>query len=263
MKVVIFCGGEGMRIREYSDKVPKPLIPVGSNTPILINIMKYYAHFGHKDFILCLGHKSEAIKDYFVKYEQYKTNNFVLKGNNKNIELLNSDMDDWTITFVDTGINVNIGTRLQKVKKFLADDKMFLASYGDVLTDISIDKMIKKFQHDNKIASFVACKPSQTYHVTSLDENDVVQDIFPMKTSNIWINGGFFILRKEIFNYMERGEELVEEPFQRLIKEKKLRAYPYNGFWASMDTFKDKQILDNLYKRGDTPWMVWKSKNND
>ncbi len=259
MKVVIFCGGQGMRIREYSDKIPKPLIPVGGNVPILINIMKYYSFFGHKEFILCLGYMSDVIKDYFVNYKEYKANNFVLKGNNKKIELLDSDMDDWTITFVDTGINVNIGTRLYKVKEFLDNDECFLASYGDVLTDINQNEMIEKFTKAKKVASFVASKPSQTYHVTSIDENDIVKDIYPMRTSNIWINGGFFVLHREIFNYMEYGEELVEEPFRRLIHEKKLMAYPYKGFWASMDTFRDKQMLDNMYQQGNTPWMVWKN----
>jgi glucose-1-phosphate cytidylyltransferase len=256
MKVVIFCGGQGMRIREYSEKIPKPLIPIG-NTPILLNIMKYYSYFGHKEFILCLGHMGDVIKDYFVNYKEYKSNNFVLKGNGGDVDLLSSDIHDWTITFVDTGVNVNIGTRLQKVKPFLKDEETFFATYGDALTDLDLNLMLDSFNKNNKTASFLACKPSQSYHIVSLKSNNDVEDISPMKTSDLWINGGFFILRKEIFDAMESGDELVEEPFKRLIRKNMLAAHPFTGFWASMDTFKDKQTLDNLYKKGEAFWEVW------
>ncbi len=260
MKVVLFCGGQGMRIREYSERVPKPLIPVGNNTPILVNIMKYYAHFGHTDFILALGYMGEAIKDYFVDYKEYKSNNFILKGNTGNMELLNTDLDDWKITFVDTGINSNIGTRLQFVKDFIGSDKIFLASYGDCLTDIELNPIIEQFSRTNMIACFLACRPFQSYHIVDLDGDSKIVDILPMRSSHLWINGGFFVLRNEIFDYMEEGDELVEKPFKRLLKEKRLSAHPYEGFWASMDTFKDKQILDEMYLKGDARWEVWKKK---
>jgi len=258
MKVVIFCGGQGMRIREYSEKIPKPLIPVGNNTPILLNIMKYYAFLGHKEFILALGYKSEVIKEYFVNYKEYESNNFIMKGNKGDIELLNTDLDDWKITFVDTGINANIGTRLQHIKTFIGDDDIFLASYGDCLTNINLNPVIEDFSKSNKIATFLAGRPSQSYHIVKMDDNNQINDIVPMKFSNLWINGGFFILRRQIFDYIEEGEELVEEPFKRLLRENKLSVYTYDGFWASMDTFKDKQILDAIYFNGGAPWEIWK-----
>jgi glucose-1-phosphate cytidylyltransferase len=130
MKVVLFCGGLGMRLREYSDKVPKPMVPIGYR-PIIWNIMKYYAHFGHKDFILCLGHKADTIKNYFVNYDETISNDFVFTKGGKDIEMLNTDIDDWRITFVDTGINSNIGMRLMKVKEHLKGEEMFLANYSD------------------------------------------------------------------------------------------------------------------------------------
>lgn len=246
-----------MRIREYSDKVPKPLIPVGNSTPILVNIMKYYAHFGHTDFVLALGYMGEAIKDYFVNYKEYKSNNFILKGNTGKIELLNSDLDEWKITFVETGINSNIGTRLRLLKPFIGNDDIFLASYGDCLTDLDLNPIIEDFSKNDAVASFLACRPFQSYHIVNLDEDSKIKDILPMRSSHLWINGGFFILRRRIFDYMEEGDELVEEPFKRLLNENKLAAHPYEGFWASMDTFKDKQILDEMYLKGEAPWEVW------
>ncbi len=259
MKVVIFCGGKGMRIRDYSDRVPKPLVPIGYDTPILINIMKYYAFFGHKEFILCLGYQGNVIKDYFVNFKEYKSNDFVLKGNSGKIELFNSDLDDWKITFIDTGLNSNIGTRLRLVKH-LIDDEIFLASYGDCLTDVDLNTLIENFRKENAVASFVAARPFQSYHIVQMNEVGKIMGILPMNSSNLWINGGFFIMRNQIYDYINENEELVEEPFQRLLSEEKLLAYPYEGFWASVDTFKDKQILDEMYLNGNTLWEVWKKK---
>src|SRR4030043_626884 len=137
MKVVLFCGGLGMRLREYSEQIPKPMVPVGYR-PILWNIMKYYAYFGHKDFILCLGHKADMIKNYFIDYDETISNDFVYTKGGKNIKLLNSDIDEWKITFVDTGVNSNIGMRLMKIKDHLKNEKMFLANYSDGLTDMHL-----------------------------------------------------------------------------------------------------------------------------
>lgn len=260
MKVVLFCGGLGMRLREYSEKIPKPMVPLGYR-PILWNIMKYYAHFGHKDFILCLGYKADLIKNYFVQYDEYISNDFVYKKGGKQLELLNSDIDDWTITFVDTGINSNIGQRLLAVKEFLKDDDYFLANYSDGLTDMHLPSMIDLVTKSDNVASFMAYQPNQSFHVVSLDDNSMVQNISHIGTSGLWVNTGYFVLRNDIFDYINKGEELVIEPFQRLIKAKKLLAYQHKGFWASLDTFKDKQTLDELYSMGNPPWQVWKDNN--
>ena len=223
--------------------------------------MKYYAHYGHKDFILCLGHRADSIKDYFVKYDEYVSNDFVLSAGGKNIDLINRDIHDWKITFADTGIMSNIGQRLKAVEKYLEGEEMFLANYSDGLTDLPLPQQISHFRENDKIASFLCVRPNLSYTFVSMNGGDLVADIQEMERSNIRINGGYFIFKKEIFNYMKEGEELVREPFRRLVSEKQLLAYPYEGFWACMDTFKDKQHLDDLYAKGKAPWQVWLNGN--
>lgn len=261
MKVVIFCGGLGMRLREYSENVPKPMVPIGSR-PVLWHVMKYYAHFGHKDFILCLGYRADAIKQYFLHYDECVSNDFSLSGGGKSLELFNSDIHDWNITFAETGMHSNIGQRLKAVQKYLAGEETFLATYADGLTDLHLPNLIAFSRARNKVATFVSAKPNLSYHVVSADPDGVVTEIKGIKESDLRINSGFFVFKHNIFNYIRNGEELVLEPFQRLIQEKGLMAYPYDGFYASMDTFKDKQQLEDLYGRGDAPWEVWRSERD-
>jgi glucose-1-phosphate cytidylyltransferase len=262
MKVVLFCGGLGMRIRDAED-IPKPMVQIGYR-PILWHVMKYYAHFGHKDFILCLGYRAEAIKNYFLNYNECASNDFVLTGGGKELELLNSDTHDWRITFVDTGINSNIGQRLKAVEKHLEGEEEFLANYSDGLTDMSLPQQLDHFHQHNKIASFLCVRPNLSYHLVSLEPGNgsLVSDIHAINNGNVRINGGFFILKKKIFEHMRDKEELVVEPFRRLVEAKQLIGYPYDGFWASMDTFKDKQRLEGLCAGGVAPWEVWKADNN-
>lgn len=257
MKVVLFCGGLGARIREYSDAVPKPMIPIGYR-PLLWHVMKYYAHYGHKDFILCLGYKGDVIKNYFLKYDECVSNNFVLSNGGKQLQLLNSDIHDWNITFVDTGLPSNIGQRLKAVEPYLQGEAMFLANYSDGLTDQPLPEHIAHFEKRKKVGSFLAVPPPQSYHVVSF-EGDEVKGIAPINQAGIWINGGFFVFRSEIFDYLKEGEELVDQPFKRLIQKNQLLAHPYEGFFACMDTFKDKQRLEDLYTSGNAPWEVWKA----
>ena len=262
MKVVLFCGGLGMRLREYSDKIPKPMVPIGYR-PILWNVMKFYASYGHKDFILCLGHQADVIKNYFVNYDEKISNDFVYKKGGKEIELLNSDIDDWKITFVDTGINSNIGMRLMSVKEHLEGDEMFLANYSDGLSDLHLPLMIDWFEQQKDItASFVAYQPTQSFHVVRRTDNGLVQNISHIGDSGLYINTGYFILRKDIFDYMEWGDELVNQPFQRLISKDRLSSWEHKGFWASMDTYKDKQTLDEAYAKGKAPWEIWNKNGN-
>jgi glucose-1-phosphate cytidylyltransferase len=258
MKVVLFCGGLGMRLREYSENTPKPMVPLGYR-PILWHLMRYYAHFGHKDFILCLGYRADMIKQYFMTYNECLSNDFVYSKGGKQVELLSSDIDDWNITFVDTGISANIGQRLLAVQPFLAGEEAFLANYADALTDMPLDQMLADFWAHGKVASFLAYQPPHSFHVVSLGAEEVVQSISPIASSGLYINAGFFAFRQEIFAYMRPGEELVTEPFQRLIAEHQLKAYRHDGFWAAMDTFKDKQLLDELYAAGNPPWELWRN----
>lgn len=261
MKVVLFCGGLGMRIRD-AENLPKPMVHIGYR-PLLWHVMKYYAHWGHKDFILCLGHRADAIKDYFLSYNECVSNDFVLSAGGKNLQLLSSDIDDWRITFAYTGISSNIGERLKAVEKHLEGEEEFLANYSDGLTDLPLPEQLEHFRKQGKVGSFLCVRPNLSYHIVSLQKGThLVSDIQAINSIDLRVNGGYFIFRKDIFEYIGDKEELVEEPFQRLAREKQLIGYPYDGFWASMDTFKDHQHLESLYATGMAPWEVWKTNGN-
>lgn len=263
MKVVLFCGGAGMRLRGYSEDVPKPMVTIGSR-PVLWHVMKYYAHFGHKDFILCLGYKANVIKDYFLQYEESVSNDFIFSDGGRNLEFMQRDIDDWKITFLDTGLRSTIADRLRLVEPYLNGEDMFLANYSDGLTDFPLPRMIEDFSHRNCYASFLSVQPrSSSLDTVHLDEDGSVRGIKCMKDSNIWINGGYFVLRKDIFRYIKPGEELVYEPFQRMISEGKVWSQRYDGFWQCMDTFRDKQILDEIEASGAAPWRLWKNGQKD
>lgn len=257
MKVVLFCGGLGTRIREYSDSVPKPMVPVGYR-PVLWHVMKYYAHFGHTEFILALGYKADIIKRFFLDYEEATSNDFVLSKGGRQVDLLATDIEDWKITFVDTGMHANLGERLLAVREHLGDDEMFMANYSDGLSDLPLDTHVDEFVASGKIAQFVAIRPPLSYHLVEIGDNSLATGVSPMAEADLWINGGYFVFRREIFDYMEPGEELVLEPFARLLGERELLARRYNGFWAPLDTFKDKQRLDDLVSSGHGPWELWK-----
>jgi glucose-1-phosphate cytidylyltransferase len=256
MKVVLFCGGLGMRIREAGENIPKPLVTIGYR-PILWHVMKYYAHFGHKDFILCLGHRGDSIKNYFLNYSECLSNDFVLSDGGKTLELMSRDIDDWRITFVETGLQSNIGQRLRAVEPLLRGESEFLANYSDGLTSLPLDQHIDHFRQHDAVASFVSVKPNLSYHLVTAEADGRVTSIEEMQRTSVRINGGFFVLRREIFSYLHPGEELVCEPFQRLVSEGRLRALEYDGFWMSMDTFKDRQQLEEICARGNAPWEVW------
>jgi glucose-1-phosphate cytidylyltransferase len=248
-----------MRLREYSESIPKPMVEIGYR-PILWHVMKYYAFYGHTDFILCLGHKADVVKKYFLHYDECVSNDFILTNGGTNVQLLKSDIEDWKITFVDTGLNSNIGQRLRAVEKYVGNEEVFLANYADGLTDLCLHDYVDQFMQQNKIASFLSVIPTQSFHVVKF-EGEEVAGIQHIGDSDIWINGGYFILRKEIFSHIRDGEELVAEPFVRLIEEKKLMTVRHKGFWVAMDTFKDKQYLDELMLKGQAPWQVWKTKD--
>ena len=257
MKVVLFCGGLGTRLRDYSETIPKPLVPIGYR-PILWHVMKYYAHYGHTDFVLCLGYKADLVKEYFLKYDECVSNNFVLANGGKELRLLNRDIADWNITFVDTGIVANIGQRLRAVRDYLAGEDVFLANYADGLTDVPLPTYTRYFLERRRVAAFLSVRPPQSFHVISATD-DVVTDVQHIGRSGLRMNGGYFVFTKEIFDYLKDGEELVEAPFQRLIAQRQLIAFQYDGFWASMDTFKEKQQLEELSMQGHAPWEVWKT----
>ena len=262
MKVVLFCGGLGLRLRDYAEHVPKPMVPIGYR-PILWHIMKYFAHFGHKEFILCLGHRGDLIKQYFLHYDECLSNDFLLSDGGKTVELANSDIHDWKITFADTGLRSNIGQRLMAVEKYVKDEDLFLASYADGLTDLDLASYLDYAQEQDKVACFLSVKPNLSYHVVQTNPSGLVTGIKDITQSGVRINAGFFVLKRHIFKYMQPGDELVVQPFQRLVQEKQLAAFEYDGFFAAMDTFKDKQQLDSLYEAGNPPWEVWRRADGE
>jgi glucose-1-phosphate cytidylyltransferase len=259
MKVVLFCGGLGTRLREFTGEIPKPMVKIGDR-PILWHLMKYYAHFGHTDFVLCLGYKADVIKRYFLNYEEWLSNDFAMSQGGKELRLERHDIADWNITFVDTGLHANIGQRLMAVRRYVQGEEMFLANYSDGLTDMDLSKMTEAFRATDNVASFVAVPPSQSFHLVKMEPDGNVTSIKSVRDTDVLINGGFFVLRQQIFDYMRPGDELVLAPFGRLIAEKRLLAYRCERFWC-MDTFKEQQELTDLANSGRGPWELWKAPN--
>ncbi|PRD41631.1 glucose-1-phosphate cytidylyltransferase [Phyllobacterium phragmitis] len=253
MKVVLFCGGLGTRIREYSENIPKPMIPLG-HQPILRHVMEYYSDYGHDEFILCLGYKANVVKDFFLNSRPQTFTDCVVSEGGRNIQLLDEIKRDWRITLLDTGIWRNIGERLWAARQYVEDDEMFLANYSDGLTDVDLDDMTRRFKASGKLACFLAVRPPLTYHLADIAEDGHVREFRTSNTSDIWINGGYFLFRREIFDFMREGEELVLEPFRRLIEANQLMAYKHEGFWRSMDTLRDWQTLEDMVEKGDMPW---------
>ncbi|MDJ0792502.1 MAG: sugar phosphate nucleotidyltransferase, partial [Acidimicrobiia bacterium] len=236
MKVVLFCGGQGMRLRDYSEKVPKPMVPVGPR-PILWHVMKYYAQYGHTDFILCLGHHAEPIKRFFLNYEEAISNDFVLREGGREIEMLASDIHDWTITFVDTGLNADVGERLLAVRDYLEGDEVFLANYADGVTDLDLAAYIAEFEATGKTASLLGVRPPQSYHVVNVDEAGEPLGVGPIGGTDLWLNGGYFVFRNEIFDFLEQDDDLVDGTFNLLIGKGELHIHRFDGWWSPMDTF--------------------------
>ena len=256
MKVVIFCGGYGVRMGEETRSIPKPMIEIGGR-PILWHIMRYYASWGHNEFILCLGYKGEVVKRYFLSYDGAMLNDFVLDrgSHGTKVELLSKDLEEWRITFVDTGLNSTIGERLKAVAAHVGEDDVFLATYGDGLTDAPLPDLIDAFRVSRKTAQFLSVRPQFNAHLVSTDADGNVVAVEDMSRSDIRINGGFFVFRREIMDMIEPGDELVEETFERLIAERELVAYPYEGFFGVMDTIKDRQRLETMHESGQAPWQ--------
>ena len=263
MRVVLFCGGQGLRLREYSESIPKPMVSVG-HRPILWHVMRYYAHFGHTDFILCLGYRGEAIKEYFVRNGETIWNDFVLDEGGMRSDLLDGDMESWRISFIDTGLDTPVGQRLKAVSELLQDDDIFLANYGDVLTDAPLPDLIGRFERSGKLAAFVAVRPlAYTFHLVRFKGSDQVRDVQEVRKADLWLNGGYFMFRREVLDEIGPGEDLVPDVLPRLIERDEVLGYRYDGFWAPMDTLRDWQNLEQLVQSGHMPWAVWRDQGAD
>jgi glucose-1-phosphate cytidylyltransferase len=257
MKVVIFCGGQGTRLRDYSEQIPKPLVPLGG-MPILWHMMKYYAAFGHKEFILCLGYKGGAMRRFFREHNEALTCGVALEKGGEEMAVLQPDGREWRITFVDTGQATNIGGRLLRVREHVENEEIFLCNYADVLTDLDLTDMTHRFRASGAIAGFCAVTPPYSFHLVSMREGGRVEQMMDLKQSGALMNGGYIALRPEIFDNLFAGEELVVEAFERLIDQGRLYAHHHDGFWMPMDTFKEKLALEDMLAQGKAPWQVWK-----
>ena len=259
MKVVIFCGGLGMRMRSGEGSAPKPMMPVGDR-PVLWHVMRYYAHFGHTEFILCLGYGAAQVKDYFLHYDETCSNDFVLSRGGESVEMLSSYISEWRITFVDTGINTSIGERLRRVRPHLGRDEVFLANYGDVLTDADLDGCVERLLASDATVSLLAVPPQASFHVVDLAEDDRVTHVGSVTSMPLRINGGYFVVRQDVFDVLGPGEDLVGDAFPRLAASGRLLAVPYDGFWAPMDTLKERAHLEDLFRSGAAPWQLWRQR---
>jgi glucose-1-phosphate cytidylyltransferase len=255
MKVVLFCGGLGMRMRDGVDNAPKPMAMIGDR-PLLWHVMRYYAHYGHQDFVLCLGYGAQTVKEFFLNYDETRSNDFVLQGSGR-VELFKTDIADWRITFVDTGLHSEIGERLRRVRRFLEGEEMFLANYADVFTNAPLPDMISGFAASGAAVSMLAVPLQSSHHVLDIDDGGVITQVMPVRDLRQWENGGYFVLRHEVFEYLAEGEDLLGDAVPRLVRAGRALAYPYKGFWVSADTMKERAQLEEMYHHGNCPWMVW------
>jgi glucose-1-phosphate cytidylyltransferase len=261
MKVVLFCGGLGMRMRDGVTSAPKPMAPVGER-PLLWHVMRYYAYFGHTDFVLCLGYGAAAVKDFFLNYDETRSNDFVLEKGAREVTLFRADISDWRITFVDTGLHSQIGERLRRVRQFVEGEPMFLANYADVLTNASLPDMIARFDASGAVASLLAVPPQSSHHAVDIADNGLITRVTAMRDLPHWENGGYFIFRPEVFDELKEGEDLVEDTITRLVHKGRVLAYPYKGYWSPADTVKERAQLEERYQRADCPWMIWDAERS-
>ncbi len=258
MKVVIFCGGLGTRMREYSQVLPKPLADIRQR-PVLWYVMRYYAHYGYKDFILCTGYKASLIKAYFDHHALVGNGPFVLPDPAGDITLYGEQIADWNVRCVDTGLHSSIGDRLRAIEPLIGDDERFMANYSDGVTDLHLPTLVDYAIKRDRIGTILAVRPNHSFHAVMLSAGDTVTSITDVKDSGVLINGGYFVLKRDIFKYVRPNEELVSEPFARLIEQEQLVAYRHQGYWACMDTFKDKTQLEKMIETGQATWQVWQN----
>jgi glucose-1-phosphate cytidylyltransferase len=260
VKVVLFCGGYGMRMRDGVSDLPKPMHQVGPR-PLIWHVMRYYAHFGYTDFVLCLGYGAHHIKDFFLNYDETASNDFVLHRGE--VELLARDIQDWNITFVHTGLDSPIGERLRRVRSLVEGEEMFLANYADVLTDAPLDDMVAKFRVSDAVGGLMAVPPQSAFHCVDVGEDGVIDSISSLRQLPLWENGGYLMFRPEVFDHLIEGCDLIEDVCAPLAKQGRMLAYRYRGFWQPADTVKERTALEAAYQGGTRPWMLWEAPDRD
>lgn len=260
MKTVILCGGHGTRIRDVADNIPKPMIPVGG-LPILWHIMKYYAAFGHRDFVLCLGYKAEAIKDFFLNYEAHTRDFTLTLGRHKSIEYHSDHAEsDWRVTLADTGLDAMTGARVKRIRRYIGDDEDFMLTYGDGVGDVDLAALLAFHRAHGRVLTVSGVRPPGRFgEIVSAADGRVTEFNEKPQAAAGLISGGFFVCRRALFDYLDEGEGLVfeQEPMRRLVAEGQLMVYRHDGFWQPMDTYRDWLLLNGLWERGEAPWKAW------
>jgi glucose-1-phosphate cytidylyltransferase len=260
MKVVILCGGQGTRIRDVADNIPKPMIPVG-NYPILWHIMKYYAQWGHKQFVLCLGYKGAIIKDFFLNYQAHTSDFTVSLGKANAVTYHNNHAElDWEVTMAETGLQAMTGARVQRIKKYISDDDTFMMTYGDGLGDVDLDALVAFHRQHGKILTVTGVRPPGRFGELAEDAGGKVMEFNEKpQASGGRISGGFFVCDRRLFDYLDDREDLVfeQEPMRRLVKDGELMVFRHDGFWQPMDTHREYMLLNGLYEKGAAPWVIW------
>ena len=259
MKVVILCGGRGLRFNEATEYRPKPLIEIGDK-PILWHIMKTYAHYGYDDFVLCLGYKGEMIKNYFLNYDLRSSDFTISLGNKKNIEMHGTHQEQsWRVTFADTGINAMTGARIKRIEKYI-DSDVFMLTYGDAVTDLNIKQLLDFHYSHYRIGTVTAVPPISRFGQLQVDDNSLVTAFREkVRIQDEVINGGFFVFDKRIFNYVldEDSCSFEREPLEKLASDGELTAYKHSGYWQCMDTYRDWQLLNSEWESDNPIWKVW------
>ena len=256
MKVVILAGGFGTRISEETSIKPKPMVEVGGK-PILWHIMKIYSTFGFNDFIICLGYKGYVIKEYFANYFLHEADVTFDIAHNK-MEIHNNNAEPWKVTLVETGESTMTGGRLLRVKNYIGNES-FMMTYGDGVADIDLKNLIELHQEKKQVATLTAVQPSGRFGIIKIDdENNITQFHEKPQGDGAWVNGGFFVLEPEIFDYLEDDTTIFErKPLENLAKDSQLNAFYHHGFWMPMDKLSDKQKLDELWNKGEAAWKIW------
>lgn len=257
MKTVILCGGRGTRLGEHGTSIPKALIKIGGS-PIIWHLLKFYSTYSYKDFVLCLGFLGSEIKRYFLE-EQWLREDFKLDENGRR-EMLsgeNTSLNDWKITFADTGLDTNTGGRLKKVEKYLAGEETFCVTYGDGLSNVDLARLVEFHRSHGKIATVSVVHPHSNFGILKIGESDFVTEFHEKPVMQDWINGGFFVFNRQIFDYLDKNSILEREPLERLAREKQLVAFRHTSFWKCMDTYKDNVEFNELWNAGNSPWKIW------
>ncbi len=260
MKVVILCGGRGTRLREETEFRPKPMVPIGDR-PILWHIMKYYAHYGHKEFILCLGYKGEMIKDYFRNYLWQTCDVSLTLGREPKMKFHDRHSEeDWVVTLADTGMDSMTGRRLKLVQRYVPEAEPFLCTYGDGLANIDITASIKEHQRGKKVCTISAVHPSGRFGALVIEPQGTIHE-FDEKPAmeSAYVNGGFMVCEHRLFEYLPDADNVMfeREPISKLVRAAQLHSYRHEGFWQPMDTYQDFLYLNKLWNENKAPWKVW------